>query len=174
MRYQVVVLSEEIGSEMEVTELGWQVHPAAAPSAEFADLRIYMGLCAEDDLGSVFDDNYIEGTRTLVYQNPSKALSGSSGDWATVELDAPYSYDPSQGNLIIEVTWESCVDHQSFYVYSWDTGAIRAVASTQQGAPSSPSGSLSSAMARLILSGTSGGAFTSATFGLVKSSFAGK
>lgn len=173
MRYQVVVLDQEIGSDFEINEIGWQVNPAADPSAEFAGLKVYMGLCAEDDLGSVFEENYIEGTRTLVYQSSSKVMSGSPGDWSTLQLDTPYPYYQNDGNLIVEVTWDSCVDHQSFYVYSWDTGAIRAVSSTQAGAPSNPSGSLSSAMARLILTGSSGGAFSSMTFGSVKHSFEG-
>lgn len=171
MRYQVVVLDSEIGSDFEISEIGWQVHPTAAASAEFENMKVYVGLCAEDDLGSVFDENYIEGTRTLVYENPSQVMSGASGDWAALQLDTPYLYDMEAGNLIIEVTWDSCIDHQSFYVHSWDTGAIRAVSNTQIGAPSSPTGSLSSAMARLILTGSSGGSFTSLTFGSVKTLF---
>lgn len=174
MRCQVVVLDEEIGSDFEIDEVGWQVHPAADPSAEFTGLSVYMGLCAEDDLGSVFDDNYIPGTRTLVYQNSSRVMSGSAGDWAMIQLDTPFTYDASEGNLIIEVTWDSCVDHQSFYVYSWDTGAIRSVSNTQAGAPSSPSGSLSSAMARMMLTGNSGGDFTSVTFASVKHALGGE
>lgn len=174
MRYQVVVLDQEIGSDLDVTELGWQVHPVAQNSAEFADLNIYLGLCAEETLGSSFDDNYISGTRTLVYHSDSEVLSGSPEDWSMITLDSPYLYDPAEGNLIIEVTWSSCVDHKSFYVHSWDTGAIRAVGYTQAGAPSQPTGSLSSAMPRLKLTGTSSGSLTSLTFGSVKALCGGK
>ena len=171
MRYQVVVLAEEIGSDFEITEIGWQVHPAADVSAEFADMKIYLGLCANESLGSNYEDNYIDGTRTLVYQNPSQVMSGAAGEWAKIILDDEYDYDSTQGNLIIEVTWDSCVDQKSFYVHSWDTGAIRAVGYTQAGAPTHPTGSLSSAIPRLMLTGTSGGALTSMTFGGIKNAY---
>lgn len=171
MRYQVVVLDEEIGSDFEVTEIGWQVHPTADSSAEFAGMKIYLGLCAEESLGSTYDDNYVEGTRTLVYESSSEVMSGASGEWAKIILDTEYQYDSTEGNLIIEITWDSCVDQKSFYVHSWDTGAIRAVGYTQAGAPSSPTGSLSSAMPRLMLTGTSAGSLTSMTFGGVKNAY---
>ena len=168
MRYQVVVFDEEIGSDFDVTEIGWQIHPTAATPAEFSGMKVYMGLCADESLGSTFEDNYIAGTRTLVYQNSLEVLSGAAGDWATVTLDDTFQYNSDEGNLVIEVTWDSCVNHKSLYVYSWDTGAIRAVGNTQAGAPSNPTGSLSSAMPRIILTGNAAGNLTSMTFGAVK------
>jgi len=168
MRYQVVVLDQETGGDFDIEEIGWQVHPSAQNSAEFADLNIYMGLCAGETLGSNFEDNYIPGTRTLVYHSASEVMTGSPGDWAKIVLDNSYFFNAAEGNLIIEVTWDSCVDHKSFYVNSWDTGSIRSVGYTQAGAPTNPTGSLSSAMPRLMLTGTSSGALTSTTFGAVK------
>ena len=66
MRYQVVVLDDEIGMDINLTELGWQVHPAADPSAEFADFKVIMGYCASDQLGSTFADNYVPGSIVTV------------------------------------------------------------------------------------------------------------
>ncbi len=168
MRYQVVVLDEEIGSDFEINSLAWQKHPAGDISAEFATLNIYMGLCSEDQLGSTFDDNYISGTRTLVYGSSSQVMSGSPDEWVPILLDTDYQYDSSEGNLIIEVTWVSCVDQKSFYIRSWDAGAIRAVGYTQTGAPTHPTGSLSSALPRLTITGTAQGALETMTFGAVK------
>ena len=169
MRYQVVVLDEEIGSDFEINSIAWQKHPAGDVSAEFATFKIYMGLCSEDQLGSVFDDNYISGTRTLVYESSSQVMSGSVDEWVSIVLDTDYQYDSSEGNLIIEVTWISCVDLKSFYTRSWDAGSIRAIGYTQTGAPTHPTGSLSSSLPRLMITGTAGGALESLTFGAVKS-----
>jgi hypothetical protein len=168
MRYQVVVLDSEIGSDMEITSISWQKHPAGDDSSEFQDVKIYMGLCSGDQLGSTFDDNYIPGTRTLVFQASTQVMDAATDQWDTLTLDSPYSYDSSQGNLVVEVTWATCVNHQSFYVYSWDTGSIRAVGYTQTGAPTHATGSLSSAIPRIMLTGSSSGALTSLTFGEIK------
>jgi hypothetical protein len=153
MRYQVVVLDEEVGIDIDIDHLGWQVHPASYPSAEFSGLRIYMGYCDSDQLGSVFEDNYIPGSKVLVYERASQVCAGSPDEWFTLELDTPYGYVQSEGNLIIEVQWETPVDYHSFYTWAWNTGTIRAVANTSAGAPSSTSGSLSSAVSRFMLSG---------------------
>ena len=169
MRYQVVVLDEEIGSDFEISSIAWQKHPAGDTSAEFNTLKIYMGLCSEDQLVSVFDDNYISGTRTLVYESSSQVMSGGIDEWVSIVLDTNYQYSSSEGNLIIEVTWVSPVDNKSFYSRSWDAGVIRAVGYTQTGAPTQPTGSLSSSLPRLMITGTAGGALESLTFGAVKS-----
>jgi hypothetical protein len=169
MRYQVVVLDEEIGSDFNIESLAWQAHPSGDNSAEFESLMIYMGLCAADQLGSNFEDNYIPGTKTLVYSTSTQVVSGNPDEWASISLDTDYAYDSAAGNLIIEVTWMSCLDLKSFYVRGWDTGTIRAVGYTQAGAPSYPTGSLSSAIPRLKFTGTAQGALEVLTFGAVKS-----
>lgn len=169
MRYQVVVLDDEIGSDFNIESIGWQAHPAGDDAAEFVTFNIYMGLCASDQLGSTFDANYITGTRTLVYQSSSEVMSATPGNWASIPLDTDYQYDSQAGNLIIEVTWESCADFKSFYIHSWDAGTIRAVGYTQVGAPAHPTGSLSSSLPRLMLTGTAQGALETMTFGAVKS-----
>ncbi len=169
MRYQVVVLDEEIGSDFDINSIAWQKHPAGDTSAEFNTLKIYMGLCSEDQLASIFDDNYISGTRTLVYESSSQVMSGGIDEWVSILLDTDYQYDSSEGNLIIEVTWVSPVDNKSFYSRSWDAGTIRAVGYTQTGAPTQPTGSLSSSLPRLTITGSAGGALESLTFGAVKS-----
>jgi hypothetical protein len=167
MRYQVVVLDEEIAMDITLDELGWQVHPAADPSAEFTDFKVYLGYCASDQLGSVFDDNYIPGTCVLVYDSASQVCTGSADEWFSVVLDTPFAYIQSAGNLIIETQWSAPVDGKSFYTWGWDTGSIRAVAYTGVGAPTHPTGSLSSAISRLTLTGQ-GVALEQSTFAAVK------
>ncbi|MCK5133328.1 MAG: hypothetical protein KAR40_14400 [Candidatus Sabulitectum sp.] len=167
----MLALSEEIGSDFTIDEVSCQVHPTATNSVEFNDFKIYMGLCEADELIAAFDDNYISGTKTLVLNASSLVITGNPDEWASLLLDAAYDFDAEAGNLVIEFSWESCVDYQSFYTYSWDTGTIRSVANTIAGAPSNPTGTLSSAMSRLMLTGTSSQELTSVTFGTVKGSF---
>jgi hypothetical protein len=167
MRYQVVVLDDEIGMDINLTEIGWQVHPAADPSAEFTDFKVIMGYCSSDQLGATFADNYVPGSIVTVYESSSQICAGSPDDWFTITLDTPFSYVQSEGNLIVEVQWSSPVDGKSFYTWGWDTGTIRAVAYTGAGAPTHPTGSLSSAISRLILTG-SGMPLEHATFASIK------
>ena len=167
----MVVLDEEIVSDFTIDEISWQVHPSAAPSVEFTGFKIFMGICANDELVATFDDNYIAGTKTLVIDASSKVISGNADEWAALALDTPYEYDAEAGNLVIEVSWEGCADYQSFYTYSWDTGIIRSVVNTVAGAPTNPTGTLSSAMYRLKLTGTISQELTNITFGGVKSVF---
>ena len=149
MRYQMAVLDEEIVIDINLDELSWQVHPAADPSAEFADVMVYQGYCASDQLQAVFDDNYIPGTRILVYDSTTQVCSGSADEWFTIVLETPFTYLQADGNLIVEVQWSVPIDGQSFYTWGWDTGTIRSIS----GDYGSSTGTMSSMMVMLRFEG---------------------
>jgi hypothetical protein len=164
MRYQVMALDSEIGTAMTIQNLGWQRSAAGGdPSATFTGVKVYMGLCAADELGATFDDNYIEGSRVLVYESASLTVDAGFSEWYTVDLDTPYWYNGND-NLVVEVQWLTGSGTQ--YYYKWETGAARSVKATS---PAAPSGILSTTMSELQLTGTT--SLDSATFAEVKCVF---
>jgi hypothetical protein len=102
LRYQVVVLQEEIGTPMEITSLSWDPSDPTH-TVTFDEITIYMGLCSTDELGTDFEANYVPGTKTQVFHavNPTW-FAGTS--WLTIDLDTPFWYDGTH-NLIIDVEW---------------------------------------------------------------------
>lgn len=165
MRYQVVALDSEIGTAMEITSIAWQRAPSGNDQGHYYDVKIYVGLCASDQLGASFENNWIPGTKTLVFAADQLDLSAGANEWEPIEFDDPYWYNGQQ-NLLIEVSWASANPSYSFYTWQWETGAARAVYATNLG---SATGILSTKMSMLQLAGTL--ELDAATFGCVKYSF---
>ncbi|MBN1434547.1 hypothetical protein JW921_07295 [Candidatus Fermentibacterales bacterium] len=116
------MLEEEIGSAMYITSLAWKRTPLGDPSSSFDDMKIYLGLCDSDVLGTDFESNYVPGTKTLVFSEAPFTISAGADEWAVIELDTPFWYN-GQDNLIVEVTWPDGAG--TFYVYRWATGSDR-------------------------------------------------
>lgn len=164
MRYQVVVLASEIGDAIEIESFSWRRFPSPEDQGTFNDLKVYVGLCASDELGTTFDDNYIPGTRTLVLSDsPYTTPVVPVGGWFDVTLDTPYWYS-GQENLLIEVEWSSGAG--SLYSWSWTgtgTRCIFALYNEQQAAVSNEN------VPHLRINGTLD--LGSSTFGEIKASF---
>jgi hypothetical protein len=125
MRYQVVVLDTEIGDAIEISSISWKRFPSPDDQGSFNDLKVYLGLCASDDLVAAFDDNYISGTKTLVLSESSYTTSVVGiNEWFEIPFTTPFWYN-GQDNLIIEIEWSS----GSGSLYSWSAlpGGIRRI-----------------------------------------------
>jgi hypothetical protein len=158
-----VVLDEEIGSGILIGQLSWMVAPSSVPPGGFVDVEVWMGLCASDYLGSNFLDNYIPGTRSLVFQADTLTLDGSEGEWISIELTEPFQYDGSQ-NLLIEVLHSP--GEGGIYSWSWEAGPGRSLSAWSV---TSPNGSLQGEVPMMILSEPAG--LEPATFGSIKRIF---
>ncbi len=164
MRYQVVVLASEIGDAIEIESFSWKRFPSPEDQGTFNDLKIYLGLCESDELGLNFDDNYIEGTRTLVMSASSYTTETVPvGEWFEVVLDTPYWYN-WQDNLIIEVEWSS--GDGSLYAFAWDGGPNRYIFAPY-GSSSAPGADVK--VPHLLINGAL--ELSSSTFGEIKASF---
>lgn len=164
MRYQVVVLADEIGEAIEIESLSWKRFPSPDDQANFSNLAIHLGLCESDELVSTYDDNYIEGTKTLVlsaasYSTPVVGVN----EWFEVVFDTPYWYN-GEDNLIIEIEWSDGIG--SVYVWNWEGVGTRCVHGLY-GQSSGPS--LTSKVPHLLINGTL--ALVNSTFGYIKASF---
>jgi len=167
MHYQVVVLDSEMGGAMEISSLAWQRALSGSDQGHYFNVDIYMGLCAGDQLGGTFEDNWVPGTKTLVFSADALDLTAGPNEWVSVALDTPYWFNGQQ-NLLIDLQWASANPSYSFYTWHWDTGVVRSVKATSLG---SPSGILSTQMSEMTISGVL--VLDQATFGAVKAVFTG-
>jgi len=126
MRYQVVVLADEINSDITIESFSWIRAVGGDPVGIFEDMKIHMGVTENNELTVVYEDNYTPGTRVLVFDGaPSCMLQAdNTNDWFDITLDTPYWYD-GQNNLVIEIEWKS--GEGSLYTWHWDSDTSRRV-----------------------------------------------
>jgi len=166
----VVVLDSEIGGAFQIQELSLVRHSSGSTPAptNFSDFQIWFGLTDSDQLSSTFEDNFIPGTRTLVFDRDSLYLSASPGEQIDFELDQPFWYGGTH-NLVVEILWSDGeeIGSECVYTWQWNTGAMRCAS----GPYTASSGSLTSMIPMLVLTGVQ--ALDQTTFAAVKSSFSG-
>jgi hypothetical protein len=141
----VIALDEEIGGPITIDALSWHRSSVGGESASFSNFKIYLGHGASDVLGTTFDDNYIVGTKVLVYENAAVTLTAAAEEWVTLDLDTAFDYNGTD-NLIMEIQWSG--GSGTFYTYKWQTGTNRCLTASN---PSLPTGSLTTQMCQLRL-----------------------
>ena len=130
---------------MTLDALSWHRTSVGSASASFTNFKIYLGHGASDELGNTFEDNYIVGTKVLVYESSAVTLTANPEEWVTLDLDTPFDYNGTD-NLIMEINWSG--GSGTFYTYKWQTGTNRCLTAAN---PSLPTGSLSSQMCQFRL-----------------------
>ncbi len=167
MHYQVVVLSSEMGSAMEIQSISFRRYPSPESQGTYTDFTMYMGLCSSDELVATFDDNWIPGTKTEVMSASSYTTETVAvGDWFTFNLDTPYWYN-GQDNLLIEVNW-SDGSTGSLYSWSWDTGTDRKIYGLY-GSTMAPPANINGNVPTMQINGAL--SLDQSTFGRIKSAF---
>ena len=132
---------------MLIESVSWKKTASGTPSATLDDFRIYMGYCTGDELGAVFDDNYVPGTKTLVFHDDPFVLSGNPDQWMEIALDTSFGWDGTD-NLLIDVEWSD--GSGTVYVYHWDSGSGRSLSADY----GSPEGFVQNIVSHLQLTGT--------------------
>jgi hypothetical protein len=162
MRYQVMALASEMDGAMTISSISWQRGGSmGSASGNYNNFEIHLGLSSEPELTDVFEDNYIPGTRTLVYQTSSQTMSAGPDQWMTIPLDTPFWYNGTD-NLVVEIRWVGGAN--MFYTYKWSTGADRALENKTD--VFSPAGTLSQNMSELMFDGPL--SLTRHSFGAIK------
>lgn len=131
---------------MTIGEIAWQRGGSSgSPQGVYNSFKIYMGLSSSDELTNNFEDNYLPGSRTLVYATSSQTMTAQPDAWMTISLDAPFEYNGTD-NLIVEIMWAG--GSNMFYTYMWETGATRGLMNKSD--IGSPTGTLYSSMSELM------------------------
>ena len=119
-----IVLGSEIAQPMTINRIGFKA--SFSGDGTSYDIQIHAGITDFQAVVPVFDENYISGSRQLVFQADSIVLSAQAGDWFFVEFDEPFFYD-GQHNLVLE--FESENDNYDLYTFAWQTNESRTLVS---------------------------------------------
>jgi hypothetical protein len=146
----VIALSSEMSGAMNIGRIGWQRGGSSGSSTGYYNnFKLYLGLASESELTDTFADNYIPGSRVLVYETPTQVMSADPDEWMTIVLDTPFWYNGTD-NLIFELEWAG--GSNMFFTYLWDTGSSRGL--MNKSSISSPVGTLSTIMSQLMFDGS--------------------
>lgn len=161
-----MAMAEEMNGEMIIGSISWQrAGEAGSAYGDYNSFKLYMGHGSQPELTGSFQDNYVSGTRQLVYQTQVQSMFAQPDDWMTIVLDAPFHYN-GVDNLVVELEWAGGVN--MFFTYKWNTGANRALENKAD--IYSPTGILSHNMSELMFESAS--SLSHMTFGAIKASFA--
>ncbi len=150
-RYQVIALAEEMTGPMTIGEISWQRGgDAGSAQGTYNSFKLYMGVSGSSELTDTFADNYLPGTRTLVYSTSSQIMSAQPDGWMTISLETPFEYNGTD-NLIVELEWSGGAN--MFYTYMWETGTTRGLMNKLS--LGSPIGTLYTTMSQLMFSSVS-------------------
>ncbi|MBD3279001.1 MAG: hypothetical protein GF388_11935 [Candidatus Aegiribacteria sp.] len=147
---------------MTIGRVSWQRGGSyGSETGYYNSFKLYIGLSDSAELTDTYSDNYIPGSRVMVYSTTTQVMSAAPDEWMTVELDTPFYYNGSD-NLILELEWAG--GSNMFYTYMWDTGSNRGLMNKVD--IGSPTGVLYSSMSRLMFD--SPVSLDAATFGEIK------
>ena len=121
---QVVVLQEEIGTQMSIGSLtfveGYDSYSTAA-----LNFSISMAHVTISELSETFADNYEPGSLVEVCFLDTLNLTGVLGDEISIQFDTPFYYNGTD-NLLIDIDYSD--GSTSSYVYNWFAGQNRCLA----------------------------------------------
>jgi len=162
------VLDSEMGGAFEFDTISLKRHSSGSTSGQttFADFEIWAGLAESDVLGDNFEDNFIPGTRTLLFSRESLLIEAEPNAWIPFVLDSPFWYGGTK-NLIIEILWSEGEElgTECVYTWQWNTGTMRCAS----GPYDSETGSRTSVIPLIQFSGDM--TLLNTTFAGVKTSF---
>ncbi len=148
-----------MGSAIEIESISFKV--VSGEKVFLEEFQIYLGHSSLDELEPEFDDNYISGTKTRVFNQSDVWLySPGPGEWMTIELEDSFWYNGSD-NLLVDFAWPS--GESAIYVMGWsDSDVDRSV----NGEYDNPIGTQSPESLLLRFNGTL--SLEPATFGSIK------
>lgn len=158
----MIALSSEMSGAMTIDQIGWQRGGSSGSSSGYYNnFKLYIGLASESELSNTFNDNYIPGTRTRVYETTTQTMSAGPDEWMIITLDTPFWYNGTD-NLIVELEWVG--GSNMFYTYMWETGTSRGLMNKTD--VNDPTGTLYTRMSQLMFIEPS--ALEQETFGSIK------
>lgn len=147
---------------MTIGEVSWKRGGSSgSQQGTYNNFSIYMGLSDSNELTDTYENNYIAGTRTMVYETSSQIMSALPDEWMTITLDTPFEYNGTD-NLIVEIQWSGGTN--MFYTYMWETGSNRGLMNKIN--IGSPTGTLYTRMSHLMF--TNASSLEQYTFGVIK------
>ncbi len=159
----MVALDTEIGSAIQIDKIGMVRFLTGNDEVHLHEFEIYMGYCASDELGTNFEQNYIPGSKQLVYSMADGWIYANGvGEWFDLQLDTSFWYNGTD-NLLIDFIWTW--GEEDIYVYAWDSGSPRSML----GGAASTTGNTDTVVLHMTLEGSLN--LESSTFARIKALF---
>ncbi len=156
----VVAYSEEINTGMNINAFAFKNY-GFDNNLTLTGFEVYMGLTDNVNLSTVYEDNYLPGTRTLVLQEDSILYTAEPEEWCIIQLDTPFLYEADH-HLLLEFLFTG--GSSGMHNYVWSTATNRAVMGYY---PAGTSGAHQNNMIHLLLTGNALN-LDQATFGAIK------
>ncbi|MCK5786326.1 MAG: hypothetical protein KAH54_07190 [Candidatus Sabulitectum sp.] len=145
---------------MSITSITFNPSPPGT-EVTFFEYYVDLGYCSSNELGAIYESNYVSGSKTRVFEKTSNVTFFAADP--TIYFDTPFVFDPANGNLIIEIAWPDGEDE--IYTYSSGTSGITCI----NGDYNSPIGDEFSDMSHMFINGDL--ALEQMTFAGIKASF---
>ena len=141
----MIVQGDEFDETFTISSITFASVPGMGDATTFFQLYVDLGYCADSELCDVYENNYVSGTKTRVFErNSNYTITANS---PTITFDTPFVFDPAQGNLIIDIIWPD--GEGEIYTYNFPTLGVSAIS----GAYDLPSGYSFTDMSHLVLEG---------------------
>lgn len=148
---------------MEISSISYDPVQGMGDQVNFVSFSIDMGYCSSDELDPIYDTNYISGSKVRVFERTSAYTVNAVFPWTEIVLDTPFVFDPTVGNLIIEIQWPD--GDAQIYSFDYATAGISLVT----GAYGAGSGNGFTQAPHLLIQGED--AFSQMTFAGIKATF---
>ncbi len=157
----MIVQGDEFEEPFTISSITFSSVPGTGEETTFYQFSVDLGYCASTELDSAYEENYVSGTKTRVFERTSNFTVFSHSP--TLYFDSPFVFDPSEGNLIIDIVWPD--GEGEFYIFNFPTPGVSAIS----GAYDLPTGYPLTDMSHLLIGGEL--AMTQSTFAGIKSLF---
>jgi hypothetical protein len=157
----VIVKSNEFSEPVTISSIVFDAVPGTGQQVTFYELSLHLGYCLSEELTTVYESNYASGSKKTVFETTNSiTIQASSPE---IVFETPFFYDPSTGNLIIDLVWPD--GEGEFYSFNFATAGVSSVSGTYD----DPDGYAFTDMSHLFINGALG--FDQQTFAGIKASF---
>jgi len=158
LRDQILIPSDSLGGAMEISSIAFLTETGSV--ASFSRFVIHMGITDMTELSETFENNWMTGTKTSVYDHTDVTFNSPGvNQWMVIDLDTPFWYN-GEDNLVMEFSWPSGSD--VVMIWAWITeGGSSLFAGWEE-----PTGDLMQECLVMRLEGTL--SLTADTFGAIK------
>lgn len=153
--------SDDFSEPMTINSISFDAVPGTGQQVTFYELSMDLGYCNAGELSTVYESNYASGTKIRVFETTDPVVVQASSP--EIVFSTPFFYDPSAGNLIIDLIWPDGAGE--FYSFNFATAGVSSIS----GAYDLPNGDAFTDMSHLYLNGAQ--SLSQLTFAGIKASF---
>jgi len=155
------VQSDDFSEPITINSISFDAVPGTGQQVTFYELSLDLGYCCSEELSTVYESNYVSGTKARVFETTDPIVVQASSP--EIVFSTPFFYDPAAGNLIIDMIWPD--GDGEFYSFNFATPGVSSIS----GAYDLPEGDAFTDMSHMFLNGTLD--LSQLTFAGIKASF---